>query len=241
MNTESKLKVFKSGNYEYLYIYYRRKENLLRINTGYKFIQGMHKQDLLYNAKMDNYQSLNQQIEQKKQKVDEYITNRLRSYKQIVNQQECQYFIKTGDFFSTQVQPQQRINKTFWDYYSEFYSFKSTELQNKPSLKDYKSLENALLDYQNIKNIVLTLDLINDLDFFNKFRNFLFEKHPKKTSLTQGDLNSNTVRKRLSSLKTFMLYVESKKYFSFDSNLYKYKVQRFPVDFVIPMLSENAN
>jgi integrase len=232
MNTISKLKNFKSGAYEYLYVYFKYKGNLIRINTGQKFIPGMHKQDLLYNARMSDYKLLNRKIIDIKQKVDKYLLNKFQYQRPTVNQKECLVYLKDGILPSSV--PTILIEykkKNFMDFFNEFYQFKEIELQNKASLKDYKSLQNALLDYEKINNEILTFDLINDLAFWHKFRNFLFTKHPEK-SLTDGDLNSNTVQKRISSLKTFISYIQVKKYYTFDLTLFKYKVPRFLPDFV---------
>lgn len=38
MNSASALKNWKSGNYEYIYICFKHKENIIRINTKQKFV-----------------------------------------------------------------------------------------------------------------------------------------------------------------------------------------------------------
>ena len=232
MNTASKLKIFKSGDYTYLYIYYKFNGKLIRINTKQKFIKGMHKQDLFYNSRMENYEVLNKQIEALKFKVDRYIANKLQYQYKKVDQKECSKFLRDGILPSSQpTLPIIQKKKAFMDYFDEFYTFKDVELQNKPSLKDYKSLKNAFLDYEKANNVTLTFDTINDFEFFSKFRNFLYLKH-SDDSKTLGDMNSNTVQKRISSLKTFMSYLQRKKYYIFDNELFKYKIQKFPTDFV---------
>ena len=62
MNSASVLKHWKSGKYDYIYIYFKYKGNIIRINTKQKFIKGCHKKDLLYNNRMPNYLGLNQEI-----------------------------------------------------------------------------------------------------------------------------------------------------------------------------------
>jgi integrase len=235
MNTQSTLKHFKSAKYDYIYIYFKYRGKLIRINTEQEYIAGMHRKDLLYSVKMPEYDYLNQQIMNLKNKVDQYITYKL-SYvdtKQIgVSQAECQNYIKTGEYTLTKAEPKPLPKKlTLIDYYNQFIEYKRTDLKDSPSMKDYKSLLNALLDYQTTNNIKLTFDMINDKDFFNRFRNYLGTKHTNGKS--KGLLNNNTVHKRFSSLKTFMRYIEDKDIFNFKYTLYKFKIKKFNTDFVI--------
>ncbi len=236
MNTQSTLKLFKSGNYNYIYVYFKYRGKLIRVNTEQEYIEGLHRKDLLYSAKMPKYELLNEKILNLKNKVDQYITRKLSYVDQKsigVSQAECLNYIKTGEFTLDNAESKPLPKKlTFFDYYSEFYEFKNTALQNKPSLKDYKSLENALNDYQDYAKVKLTFDIINDVDFFNRFRNYLYRKHDESAK-TGGELNANTVHKRFSSLKTFLRYVQGKNYYRFKDELYEYKTKKFRTDFVI--------
>jgi integrase len=234
MNTQSTLKHYTSGKYHYIYIYYKLKGKTIKLNTDQQYIDGMHRKDLLYNNKMSGYENLNQTIMNLKNKVDQYITYKL-SYvdtKRIgVSQKECMNFIKTGEFTISKNEPFPQPKKlTLIDHYNNFIESKRIELQHSPSLKDYKSLLNALLDYQTTNNMTLTLNIINDKDFFNRFRNYLGTKH--KNGKSKGELNNNTVHKRFSSLKSFMSWIEEKEIFIFKHVLYKYKIQKFNTDFV---------
>ena len=232
MNSSSTLKHYKSGDYSYIYIYFKYKKGYIRINTKEKFIEGMHRKDMLYNSKMSGHVYLNQQIMNLKNKVDQYISNKLQYWRPEISQSECLEFIETGELPKSNDEIYRLPKtKTIFDYYDEFYEFKDTELQNKPSLKDYITLKNALTDYETYSKKKLDFDLLNDEDFFNRFRNFLYSKHADGYK-TRGDLNSNTVHKRFSCLKTFMRYVQKKKYYRFEDYLYMYKIKKLPTDFV---------
>lgn len=231
MNTSSTLKKYNSGKYIYLYIYYKLKGTLIKINTKMKYLDGMHKKDLFYNSKMPDYKDLNREMHTLKAKVDEYISYQLRQWNPSVNQKECKNYIETGEILYSDEIFSKPKTKTFFDFYNEFYGYKDIQLQNKPSLKDYKSLENALYDYENYQKINLTFEVINDEDFFNRFRNFLYD-YRQGNYKTEGGLNANTVKKRISSLKTFMRYVQKKKYFKFDASLFDYRVKGYYPDFV---------
>lgn len=231
MNSASTLKLFKSGDYQYIYIYFKHKGSILRIPTKMKYVEGMHKQDLTYNAKYEGYKVLNRQILNLKALVDQFIST-AAFYRTKLSQQECLEFIKTGSFNTEKTEEYKTLKtKDFFDYYNDFLEFKQTELQNRDSLKDYKSLENALKDYQTHTKKKLTFDVVNDVDFFNRFRNYLYSKH-SDDSLTSGEMNANTVNKRFSSLKTFFRYVQAKKYFKFDSALFDYRIKKYRVDIV---------
>src|SRR5665648_1003564 len=86
MKTQSVLKVFKSGEYDYIYVYYKLGANLLRVNTHNKFIKSYMNLDLSYTAKMPDYKHLNFQTTILKAKVDSYITRKLQYHKPTVNQ-----------------------------------------------------------------------------------------------------------------------------------------------------------
>ena len=191
----------------------------------------MHRKDLLYNSKMDNNSLLNKQILNLKNQVDSYISYKLQYQFPKVFQKECKEYIKKGKFTDIEEIYTPRASRNFFDYFQEFYEYKSIELRKKPSLKDYKSLENALRDFETLNRTKLNFNLTNSLDFFNRFRNFLSEPHPKQL-ITKGGLNNNTVWKRISSLKTFLQYIQNKKYYRFEDAIFKYKIKKFQTDFV---------
>jgi len=234
MNSHSILKHFKSGNYDYIYIYFKYKGKLIRINTDQKYLEGMHRKDLYYSAKMADYEYLNQIIMNLHKKVEQYILRKLSyvdSKRISVSQKECLHYLKTGEFDISTNEPLQQTKKlTFIAYYDQFIEYKRIELNDSPSMKDYKSLKNALLDYETTNNLKLTFDTINDKDFFNRFKNYLATKHVNGKS--KGELNNNTTHKRFSSLKTFMRWIQEKEIFVFKLVLFDYKIQKYNTDFV---------
>jgi len=231
MNSTSKLILFKTGDYEYIYIYFKHKGKYLRIPTGKKYVEGMHKKDLLYSVKMEGHEFLNRQILEKKNKVDQFISKRLE-YSNSITQKECLNFIETGEFFIQQIEKYEPPkNKSFFDFYTEFYNYKVLELNNRPSVKDYKSLENALSDYQTYSKKKLTFEIIDNKEFFIRFRNYLSIAHAED-SITKGLLNDNTIAKRFTCLKTFMLYCEDNRIFTFKPQLFRFKTPKFQPDFV---------
>ena len=224
MNSASVLKNYKSGEYQYLYIYFKYKGVLLRINTHQKYIKGMHKKDLFYNNKMRNYKGLNQAIKNLKSKVDQYIVYNMQFWRPNISQKECLHYIETGEFLkqSTELPVELPKDKTLLDHYETFLIEKQEQFKNNiASIKDYKSLGVALKKYQDTNKVVLTFDTINDRDFFNRFKNFLSNKH-----------NNNTTHKRISCFKTFMYWIEEKGMFFFKSSVFRYKIKTFRTKFV---------
>ena len=224
MKTNSELKVFKSGEYEYIYVYYKSGSCLLRINTHHKYIKTYMKADLYYNKLMPEYEKLNDDTKILKSKVDDYLKWNLKNGAPMC-QADCLLFIKGN--FKISNKPEKL---TLLEYYSNFYSFKQKELNHKPSQKDYQTLQSALTDYQKkIKNI-LSLDSINSLDFMVDFRKFLSDSHVDST--TKGNLNDNTINKRFSCLKTFMRYIESKEIYTFKRPVMEFKTAKYDNDII---------
>jgi integrase len=191
---------------------------------------------------MPDYEELNKRTRRLLEKVDMYIFMKFQSTDQIVSQRECLKTIEDMHFdpIERKIIPidrskfkaeQAASEKPFIVLYDEFIEYKRVELKDSPSMKDYKSLLNALLDFQTHTGKKFTLETVNDKDFFNRFRNYLGAKHTKG-SKTKGQLNNNTVHKRFSSLKTFMRWVEEKEIFVFKHTLYDYKIQKFNTNFV---------
>jgi len=232
---ESILKKYKSGKYEYIYIYYRLRDDMLRINTGNIYIEGKMNKDLTYSKKMDDYQRLNFKTEGLKMKVDTYIQRVRPYYNGRVNQKECLKYIEQGERYIYQQNDLKIIpknkKKPLIHYYNDFYELKQLELNNRASVKDYLSLKNAIMDYQDEKKILLKLEDINSKEFFLKFREYLSSAHAE-TAKTRGVLNDNTIQKRFVCFKTFIKWVESNDYYKFKPSNFDFKLERYDNDII---------
>lgn len=251
LNNQSTLKAYKSGNYEYIYIYYKLNGNVIRINTKNQVKKNGMTSDLLYNTKVEDYKKKNDKTLQLKKLVDNYVRVQLEDFRPVVNQTNLEdilndrmlaYKLSLADrmqYKPEDFEPKQPIIKTKYlnDYYQEFYNFKLIELNDRAGLKDYKSLQNALIDYQTYIVKELSLEEINSKEFILRFRNFLSIKHPEGYK-TKGELNDNTISKRLSALKTFYKYAGNKAKFSFDSDLFEIEKQGF-VNNVVTLSKED--
>jgi len=215
MKSESQLKVQKCGNYKYLVIYYKLNNTMIRINTKQYYIEGKHQKDLYYNNKMDNYLDINESIRSQKFKIDSYIRHQIKTLNFWVDQKEVEKYLKEGF-----IQPQPK--ETILQHYQDFWKYKETELGNSPSMKDYKSLENALIDFQTYKKQVFKLENITP-EFILEFRNYLAIAHTTKDAKSKGNLNNNTILKRISSLRSFCRWLEEEEKASFKEKIYKIK------------------
>lgn len=240
MNRNSQLKIFKTGNYSYVYIYFKHGKNIIRINTKKSVVKNGMTKDNLYNSKVADFEKLNNETLKLKSLVDTYLLYKFKFYKPVVSQKECEQFIKTDyykggvcdgtpytiDRFAKPTSP-----KMLNDYLAGFYNLKSMELANRTGLKDYKSLCNAIIEYQKFYNKTLSLEDINSKTFVLEFRNFLSIEHPEDYK-TKGGLNDNTINKRLRYLKAFYNYVEVEGIYSFKKNLFSFKKQGFDIEVI---------
>jgi integrase len=112
------------------------------------------------------------------------------------------------------------------DFYNEFLLSKQQDINVKPqSEKDYVSLKNAILDFEKDNGRLLLTDITRN--FMISFVSYLSKERPKQGYLTVGKLNDNTVRKRLSSFRTFLHYLIDNKYFIPQPSVMKYHVDRY--------------
>lgn len=96
MNTSSTVKIYSSGKYKYIYVYFKYGKNIIRIPTGLKAIEGKMTQQNLFSARVDGYEELNRQIKRLSWQVDSYIRQKLRGHFPKVSQEECKEFLKNN-------------------------------------------------------------------------------------------------------------------------------------------------
>lgn len=238
MVKQSKLKKVKQGKYVYIYIYFKNKGQIIRINTKNRFVPSCMTKELLYNSKMDDYEYLNNKTIELKKSVDKYIRYKLEgNIISHVSQKELTHILEKGTDFNYKnnrwLDLRYSKSKDVNDYLKEFYEFKKEELNNRPSYKDYLTLINSLTDYQKYFTTKLTFDKLNTIEFMVKYRNFLSLKREGKDYLTKGGLNDNTIYKRFSGLKTFFNWVENGDLFIFKRSIHNFKIPKYENDIVV--------
>jgi hypothetical protein len=136
MNTQSKLKVNKSGGHDYLIIYFKKGKDMLRIPTNEEVVKGRMTANLLFTAKVEDYQSKNKKITNLKQKVDTYIQIESRQPNPRYDQRKCIRFITHEiESFGRGTPKYQRIT-ALADKFSKFQSERAQDVKNgKPLVK----------------------------------------------------------------------------------------------------------
>lgn len=235
MKTQSVLKVYPTGDYKYIYCYYKLNGKTLKIPTYFKYEDGKMTKELLYKATIPDYENYNKQIMKIKGEVDRYITSTLYSrllHKDVVvSQKECLVYInRVRCQAPTHTQLKQLVidKEGVMYHYESFYKFKAS-IHNPSKIKYYISLKNALLDYQTYTKKELTFNVMNTVEFCADFRKFLSIKHPKGY-LTEGELNDNTINKRFKSLKTFFRYLGDSQIFTFKDSVKHFAAVQFDIN-----------
>jgi site-specific recombinase XerD len=126
-------------------------------------------------------------------------------------------------------------NRTFHYYYNEFYARKEKEAIVRASLKDYKSVYNALVAFD-VNKKKLDLETLNSETFLIEWQDFLSKPIPKtRFRGTKGDLNNNTIAKRISTFKTFIRWMCDEKIINLNSKVisFKSKIKKFQPTIVI--------
>ena len=207
----SKRRIYTNNGYQYIYIYYKEDGHTLKINTKLLYEKNKMTKENLYNKKKENYQKLNTYIQETQYAVDTYIN--LVSGHKPVNQRDCMTFVRQNKYNATKTSAE-TINKltSLNEYYSQFFESKKTNpLIRKISLKNYKTFENFLTDYQKFKKKKLYLfdinkELINELIRFSRFDLTKLDGYK-----TKGHLQQNTLIKRLDAMKEFLTWLSDEK------------------------------
>jgi integrase len=238
----SLLKVFNNNGYDYIYIYYKTEGQAIRINTKCRWIKNKMTVENLYNSRMENGDILNQQIEILKRKVDSYILDELVSGASIINQKGCQKYIKNYEKILSQKMFPDKIRKDetlIIDYYKKFHEEKKTSPFIKPiSLKNYKTLQNFLTDFELFNQKKLKIDDVDE-SFINKMITFSQSSLSKKDGyITKGMLQQNTLKKRLDVFKEFLIWLSDKEIRNFTIHKLFPKIERTNKEVVYVTIEE---
>lgn len=183
MNTQSKLKIFKSGGYDYLYVYYKLGKNMLRIPTNQKVIKGKMTQDLLFSSKVEGYEAKNNEIMQLKMKVDDYVFVKLREYFPIISQKECKKFIQErymrGDLLSGKryepLPEKTDSDKSLVGFIDDYIKYRKDRSTTRNTLKEFTTMKNRVKAFDSDRKATTYLQEIN-LTWSDAFEKFLLKK-----------------------------------------------------------------
>ena len=193
MNTQSKLKINKSGGHEYIIIYFKKGKDMLRIPTDEEVVKGKMTEKLLFTSKVEDYQSKNKKILNLKQKVDTYILIESRQQFPRYYQRKCIRFIthdseKIGhgtpkyqrisalaEKFENAQNVGNKETKTLVQYIDDYIQYR----------KDRNTTRNTAKEFTTMKNRVIKFDvdrkkttLLSDINFTwsDSFEKFLLKK-----------------------------------------------------------------
>lgn len=230
MKTQSELKLVDNNGYKHIILYFKYKNQMLRIPTHNKYIKSYIQKDLYYNSGMGDYRKLNDRTKELKSRVDDYIKRQLAEPFPHFSQKECIEFIDEkhyrksydGTFlritdYMRKSEPQPEP-KTVLQHFTDFFELKKKELLNHyHSYKKYITLENLLKDYHSTKK-PLTFDTMNSEFFMYSFRDYLLDN--KK-------YNDNSANMKLKNLKTFLRWIEDNKIYRFEPKTFKVSVSTY--------------
>lgn len=250
MKTTAQLKPLSKGKRKYIYVYFQSKGNLIRVNTGNEYQSSYVKSDGFYNSAKKDYEKLNDEMSALLSKANEYIKFCLENDKKMNNKDCKSYMFSKWSFTSNDETKTDHNDKPkeglfAMDYYNDFYSYKEAELQNKYSLKDYKSLQNSLLDFER-DNGRFTFSDMNGKEWLFRFRDYLAEKRPneshldksKRVYLSEGGLSDTTINKRIQTLKNWFLWIMNNDLYSFSNEVMRYNVKKGQQEIITLSLDE---
>jgi integrase len=220
MKTASELKIFKSNDYEYIYIYYKQ-NCLVRINTRYTTVKNGMTKELLYKSSVLDFQKKNDHILLMKQRVDKYITNQLLN-----NSGSGEITQKDAHDAAFNIKPEnQEDRKLLIPFFDSYFSKLNKEKKYRPTtITYYNNLKARLEEYgtEVLKHKLYLADF-NSMDSLINFCNFLGEKR---------GMNDNSISKRLNSLKAFLEYCTGEGLYSYDPSVFTYKVKKYETGIV---------
>lgn len=196
MNTTSQLKCFKSGNYTYLYIYFKYRGKIIRINTQQEYVKGWHRQDLYYNSKVPDYESKNQQIKNLQSQVNKYISEQLQWYKPEINQKTCVEYLNSGTVIPQKVEFRlNNQNKVLDDYFDDYIKHRKSTGTPYGTLKEFTTCRNRVKAFDVKRKKQTVFDDIN-LSWADSFA-----EHLNAVGYKQG-----TIEKTYTILKTVLYH-----------------------------------
>ena len=203
------IKLNKSGEYIYVCVYYKYRNNRILINTNIKYDP----------EKMGNRLSFAEQygnplFREWLNKVSDYLTTcRLRSIEP--NQKECLKYLQQNSDLQVKLPESEKPEKTVMNYFQDFINEKGKELGGHyNSQRVYNSLHKNMKEF-NVK-YNLTFEKLNDINFFYDFRDYSYKI---------GHID-NTVSKNISILKAFLRYLQDNEIATVKSKMFRFSIPK---------------
>jgi len=171
------------------------------------------------NYLVDDYQELNLHINSLVSSVENIIQNYIFKHKSNPTVQ----FVR--DKIELQGKTTTERFEHLSDYFKQFLEAKAKDPIVPATLKDYKSTFNAISLYEHHYG-ALTIDKINSPVFLKEFEKFLsasVNEQDQEKFKVRGELNNNTIIKRIGCMRTFLFWLESKELLTLVPGVRKYK------------------
>lgn len=195
MNTHSKIKPLTVNQYKYITIYFKAKQNLIRINTKLNWYDKHMTTDGQYKstAPLDNYEALNAIIIKTKQEVDSYLMYNANNTRVVPNQADCVAFINRHSTPLTEISYKgMYVCEAFQNFID---TRRNTRSATNGTLLNMGFVLKRLEKYEATLSKKLTFNDIN-LTFSENFTGYLYKE----------GLMSGTIDKTLAILKTMLQY-----------------------------------
>lgn len=223
MKTASELKIFKSNGYDYIYIYFKQRIGMIRINTKYTAVKNGMTKDNLFKSTVKDYDTKNKYILKLKGRADSYIANKLldNTGTSIINQKEAYYAIFNLIDGDAVLPDNILLIPVFKTYVEKLHA----EFRYRPgTLTYYENLKRHLEAFgKTLPGQKLYLSSFNSKQSLHMFSNFLGEKKL---------LNDNSTRKRVNSLISFLKYCTKEGIFVYDPSVYSVNVKKYDLNVV---------
>lgn len=221
----SKVKLYRGT----IVIYYSKK-GVLRHNTGIRIDEKDFSESklILKSSGLKNYKEINDSLVQMQRRTDavilqlksEGLTPTVALVKERLTAKDDEHNSQS-----------KKAKTSVIEVMEDFYSMKKGSRIKTSSLKVYRALINALKDYETSINDVLQFKDV-DRKFLQSFEYFLTQPRPYG-SLTEGNLNDNTIAKRYKVLREFWRYAVHEEIAKQNLDLESYKISGYETDIII--------
>ena len=222
MKRQAELKLVAVNGYQYIYIYFKAKGQMLRINTGNKYIASQCRKDLMYNTQYDGYEQANKRTAILLNRVNEYIDSKYASsVSPIISNKECIAYIDDKnyriDYKGSNVRMSTSTNRIastgFLGIFETFIGQRTNTLATS-SINNYNYVLGLLKDFQTYRRKALSFDEI-DLNFVNELYRFFISK----------GLTDNTSKYLFKIIKIYFHYLENEGICTIQPTVYGFKIK----------------
>jgi len=188
MKRSSQVKAFTSNKQKYLYVYYKLGNNIIRIPTGFKYIEGKMTKQNLFSSKVEGYEEKNRQVQVLLRQVDNYISYEFTSFYPEVSQKKCKTYLKEkynqGSIYPKVKDVQLPISgnsqeiKSLVEYIEEYIAYRKARDTPRNTLKEFVTVKNRIKSFETASNKHTSLADIN-ITWSDHFESYLIKRKYK--------------------------------------------------------------